>query len=274
MNNGINTTKKRICTIILPVYNSQRYLNRTISSVLQQTLEDFELLAIDDGSADGSVALLQRWAQKDSRVHVICNPVNQGVAAVRNQGIALAQGQYIAFLDSDDTWHSNKLEQQVALLEQTNCDFCCTAYAMITEDGRRMKNRMIAQQQILLPDLLKENYICCSSVLLRSAVAKQYLMDGSYAHEDYVYWLTLLQAGAKGCVLNKCLTGYRLAQTSRSANKLKAAQGRWQVYRRYLGYGVCKSGWYFVQYAVNGWKKYGRGVNGQHRKRDVKTAKE
>lgn len=117
MNNGINTTKKRICTVILPVYNSQRYLNRTISSVLQQTLEDFELLAIDDGSVDGSVALLQRWAQKDSRVHVICNPVNQGVAAVRNQGIALAQGQYIAFLDSDDTWHSNKLEQQVALLE-------------------------------------------------------------------------------------------------------------------------------------------------------------
>lgn len=104
MNNGINTTKKRICTVILPVYNSQRYLNRTISSVLQQTLEDFELLAIDDGSVDDSVALLQRWAQKDSRVHVICNPANQGVAAVRNQGIALAQGQYIAFLDSDDTW--------------------------------------------------------------------------------------------------------------------------------------------------------------------------
>lgn len=64
MNNGINTTKKRICTVILPVYNSQRYLNRTISSVLQQTLEDFELLAIDDGSVDDSVALLQRWGAK------------------------------------------------------------------------------------------------------------------------------------------------------------------------------------------------------------------
>ena len=92
--------------------------------------------------------------------------------------------------------------------------------------------------------------------MLRSQLAKQHAMNGSYDHEDYVYWLELLQAGAKGYVLNQCLTNYRLAQTSRSANKLNAARGRWQVYRQYLGYDVMRSGWYFVQYAVNGVKKY------------------
>ncbi len=245
-----------IVSVILPVYNSERYLNRSITSVLQQTMGDFELLAIDDCSTDGSVQLLQRWAQKDNRIQVICNEANMGVAAVRNKGIALARGKYIAFLDSDDTWHNAKLEQQISQLEQANCDFSCTAYVMVNDEGQRIKNRFIECQQILLEDLLKENYICCSSVLLRSQLAKQHTMDGSYAHEDYVYWLELLQAGARGCVLNQCLTSYRLAQTSRSANKLQAAQGRWQVYRRYLGYGVCKSSWYFVQYAVNGWKKY------------------
>lgn len=256
MDNGTTTTKQTTCTVILPVYNSERYLNRTITSVLQQTMDDFELLAIDDCSTDGSVQLLQRWAQKDRRIQLICNKTNQGVAAVRNQGLALAQGQYIAFLDSDDLWHSTKLEQQICHLVQAGCDFSCTAYMIVNDEGQRVKNRFIQQQQIILEDLLRENYICCSSVLLRSELAKQHRMNGSYAHEDYVYWLQLLQAGARGCVLNQCLTSYRLAQTSRSANKLKAAYGRWQVYRRYLGYGVCKSGWYFAQYAINGWKKY------------------
>lgn len=262
MDKRTNNNKKQICSVILPVYNSERYLNRTITSVLQQTMPHFELLAIDDGSTDHSAALLKRWAEKDERIQVICNPRNQGVAAARNQGIAAAQGLFIAFLDSDDTWNSNKLEQQIALMEQTNCDFCCTAYVMVDDEGKRLKNRMISAKEILLEDLLKENYICCSSVMLRHNLAKQHTMEGNYAHEDYVYWLKLLKASAKGCVLNQCLTNYRLAQTSRSANKAKAALGRWQIYRNYLGYGICKAGWYFVHYAINGWKKYGsEGVN-------------
>lgn len=248
--------ENKICSVILPVYNSERYLNRTVNSVIQQTMSDFELLAIDDCSTDGSVQLLERWREKDSRIAILCNTENQGVAAVRNRGIAAAQGKYIAFLDSDDTWQSVKLERQMQFMEQIGCDFCCTAYSMVDEEGKHIKNRMLPWQNIRLEDLLKENYICCSSVMLRSQLTKQHAMNGNYAHEDYVYWLELLQSGAQGGVLNQCLTNYRLAQTSRSANKLKAAQGRWQVYRNYLGYGVMRSGWYFAQYAVNGVRKY------------------
>ncbi len=243
-------------SIILPVYNSERFLNCTMTSVLQQTMTDFEVLAIDDCSTDGSLQLLQSWAEKDSRIQVVAGVQNQGVAAMRNRGISMAQGKYVAFLDSDDNWHSDKLEQQVCLLEQTNFDFCCTAYTMINEQGQYIKNRLVPLNEVILEDLLRENYICCSSVMLRSQIAKQHNMDGTYAHEDYVYWLELLQSGARGCVLNQCLTNYRLVRTGRSADKLKAAKGRWQVYRRYLGYGVFRSGWYFVQYAVNGVRKY------------------
>ena len=252
--------ENKICSVILPVYNSERYLNRTVNSVIQQTMSDFELLAIDDCSTDGSVQLLERWREKDNRITILCNTENQGVAAVRNQAIAAAQGKYIAFLDSDDTWQSMKLERQLQFMEQTGCDFCCTAYSMVDEEGKHIKNRMLPWQSIRLEDLLKENYICCSSVMLRSQLAKEHAMNGNYAHEDYVYWLELLQSGAQGGVLNQCLTNYRLAQTSRSANKLKAAQGRWQVYRKYLGYGVMRSGWYFAQYAVNGVRKYKKGI--------------
>ena len=125
------TQQNKICSVILPVYNSERYLNRTVNSVIQQTMSDFELLAIDDCSTDGSVQLLERWREKDNRITILCNTENQGVAAVRNQASAAAQGKYIAFLDSDDTWQSMKLERQLQFMEQNGCDFCCTAYSMV-----------------------------------------------------------------------------------------------------------------------------------------------
>lgn len=243
-------------SILLPVYNSERYVNRTITSVLQQSMADFELIIIDDGSTDNTQTLLQNWAMKDSRIQFIENDCNMGVAEVRNKGIALAQGDYVCFIDSDDTWHSDKLESQLAFMKQNHSDFSCTAYTMVNEEGKFIKNRMIPKQSIQLEDLLKENYICCSTVMLKTNIAKQYNMNGSYTHEDYVYWLELIQSGATGTVLNQILTHYRLAQTSRSANKGKAAQGRWQVYRTYMQFGIIKSGRYFVQYALNGIKKY------------------
>jgi len=243
-------------SIILPVYNSERYLKRTITSIQQQTFIDYEVIAIDDGSMDGSAKLLRDWAQNDVRVQVFLNAQNIGVAEVRNKGIAQAQGEYVCFIDSDDTWHSDKLERQLAFMKQNNADFSCTAYAMVDDEGKFIKNRMIDKQVITLEDLLKENYICCSTVMLKANIAKRHRMENACAHEDYVYWLDLLQSGAKGMVLNQVLTRYRLAQTSRSANKGKAAQGRWQIYRQYLNYGVIKSVRYFVQYALNGIKKY------------------
>ena len=243
-------------SIILPVYNGERYINRTITSILQQTMPNFELIVIDDCSTDKSLQHLQEWAQRDSRIQVVANTQNIGVADTRNKGITMAKGEYICFIDSDDTWHSDKLEHQLNFMKQSCCDFSCTAYAMVDDEGKFMKNRFINKQLIVLEDLLKENYICCSTVMLKAELTKQYSMNGSYAHEDYVYWLDLLQNGVNGMVLDETLVQYRVAQSGRSADKGKAAQGRWQIYRKHLHYGVVKSARYFMHYAINGIKKY------------------
>ena len=243
-------------SIILPVYNGERYINRTITSILQQTMPDFELIAIDDCSTDQSLQILQNWAQRDNRIQIAANEQNMGVADTRNKGITMAKGTYICFVDSDDTWYSDKLERQLNFMKQSCYDFSCTAYAMVDDEGKFMKNRFINKQQIVLEDLLKENYICCSTVMLKTELAKQYSMNSSYAHEDYVYWLDLLQNGANGMVLDETLVQYRVAQSGRSANKGKAAQGRWQIYRKHLHYGVVKSARFFMHYAKNGIKKY------------------
>lgn len=243
-------------SIILPVYNGERYINRTITSILQQTMTDFELIAIDDCSTDYSLQHLQEWAQRDNRIQVVANTQNLGVADTRNKGIALAKGEYICFIDSDDIWHSDKLAHQLEWMQRTDSDFSCTEYNMIDDNDAFIKHRTIHTQAIQYDDLLKENYITCSTVMIKASLAKQHRMNGAYVHEDYIYWLDLLKVGARGTVLQENLANYRLAQTGRSANKLKAAKGRWQIYRKYLRYNMVKTVWYFVHYAINGIKKY------------------
>lgn len=243
-------------SIILPVYNAERYINRTITSILQQTYTDFELIAIDDCSTDSSLQKLKEWETKDRRIKVLTNTHNLGVADTRNKGTATAKGMYICFIDSDDTWHSDKLAQQLEWMQRTGSDFSCTEYDMVDDEGRFIKHRSVYTQAIQYDDLLKENYIICSSVMIKTDLAKQHSMNGTYVHEDYIYWLDLLKTGARGTVLQENMTQYRLAQTGRSANKLNAAKGRWQIYRKYLKFNIVKTVWYFVHYAVNGVKKY------------------
>ena len=155
-------------SIILPIYNSERYLNRTITSILQQTMTDFELIAIDDSSTDHSLQHLQEWAQRDNRIQVVANTQNMGVADTRNKGIALAKGEYMCFIDSDDTWNSDKLAHQLEWMQRTDSDFSCTEYNMIDDKGAFIKHRTIHTQAIQYDDLLKENYITCSTVMIKA----------------------------------------------------------------------------------------------------------
>jgi glycosyltransferase involved in cell wall biosynthesis len=101
-------------SVIIPAYNAMTYLPATMESLLQQTFTDFEVLVIDDGSSDNTAAWVTQIRSR--RVQLISQP-NQGMCAARNQGIALAQGEYIAFLDADDLWHPTKLAKQVSCLD-------------------------------------------------------------------------------------------------------------------------------------------------------------
>lgn len=108
-------------SIIIPVYNASRYLNECIQSVVNQSYKDFECILIDDGSSDGSEIICDQWEHKDSRIKVIHQP-NQGVSKARNKGITEAQGEYIAFIDSDDWIDSNYLNTLLQPIEESNVD--------------------------------------------------------------------------------------------------------------------------------------------------------
>lgn len=115
-----------LVSVIMPCYNAQDYLEEAIVSVIGQTWTDWELLVIDDGSKDQSKAIAERWAKTDSRIRAISNPQNIGVSKTRNRGIDMASGEWIAFLDSDDVWESEKLTKQLKLAKKENSHFIFT----------------------------------------------------------------------------------------------------------------------------------------------------
>ena len=105
-------------SIITPAYNCEKYLEEAVESVLAQTMQDWEMLIIDDCSSDNTYDCMEKLAQRDKRIRIFRNIQNTGAAATRNYGIRQAKGQWIAFLDSDDLWRTDKLQKQRKLLKK------------------------------------------------------------------------------------------------------------------------------------------------------------
>ena len=130
-------------SVILPVYNTSKYLHACLSSLLNQTFHDFEIVAINDGSTDDSLSILQDFANKDSRIRII-DQKNQGIGAARNLGIQLANGTYIAFIDSDDTLELRMLECLYKKAVEESLDIVVCDYIEYEETSKK-------EEQIALP---------------------------------------------------------------------------------------------------------------------------
>ena len=246
-------------SIIIPAYNCAKYLEETVKSVLSQTYQDFEVLILNDCSTDCTAILIGQLAKADKRIRVLSNEKNIGVSQTRNKGIEAAQGEYIAFIDADDVWLSDKLERQMDCLKKQELDLCYTAYSFIDKNGASIRAPYHVMEKLSWYRLLRENIIGLSTVLLRSDAIGMVRMRGEYSHEDYVFWLELMQNGCKAGGVNTPLMRYRISKSNRSGNKRKAAHERWIIYRRFLKMGRFESFWWFVQYGVKGllkmWKR-------------------
>ena len=127
-----------IVSVILPVYNAKNYLSESINSILIQTFTDFELIVIDDGSTDGSTALLQEFAARDSRIRLVCRH-NKGLVETLNQALAIANGEFIARMDADDICEPDRFEKQVEFLNENPDVVCVGAQPMLIDgDGRKI----------------------------------------------------------------------------------------------------------------------------------------
>lgn len=134
-------------SIIVPVFNVEKYLNRCLESLINQTLKDIEIICINDGSTDNSSQVLEQYAQKDNRI-IIINQINSGQSIARNKGLDIAKGMYIGFVDSDDWIDKNYFEKLFEAIERTNSDFaCCSIKRMYPY--KQSKRLVITKEEII-----------------------------------------------------------------------------------------------------------------------------
>jgi glycosyltransferase involved in cell wall biosynthesis len=204
-------------SVVMPVYNAQAYLAESVTSVLDQTRSDFELILIDDGSTDGSPRLLEGFAARDPRVTLLRHAENLGQIRARNDGLAIAVGRYVATMDADDVCHRERLAQQVEFLESRPDLFLVGADAIeIDARGRTLGRRRCPPDPDRLAELLpRRNALIHASVMFRNDGRCRYREKMRLA-EDYDFYLRLLSQGARLASLPRPLLRYRMHADSLS----------------------------------------------------------
>ena len=246
--------EKEKVSIIVPMYNAEKFIGKTIESVLAQTYQNWEMLIMNDVSTDNSLAIVSLYAKKDERIKIVNTEKNVGVVKGRNFLIDLASGKYIAFLDADDYWHNEKLEKQIKFMKEKNASISCTEYTRVKENEEKI-NDVIIKEEISYNDMLKNNYLGCLTVVYNAEkLGKRYFKERD-KNEDYVLWLEIIKDTGKIYGLKENLAFYRVLDKSRSSNKIDAAKVRWRIYRDVEELSLFQAAYYFINYVIIALKK-------------------
>lgn len=244
---------KSLVSIIVPVYNIEKYITETIDCVRQQTCRDWELLLVEDGSTDNTVEVILSYMERvqDERIRLIRQPSNVGAARTRNRGLEEAQGRYIAYLDADDLWSPEKLEHQLAFMEEKQAAFAFTGYEFADEEGRGTGKVVRVPQTLTYKEALKNTTIFTTTVMFDTdKISKELLVMPVIKSEDTALWWKVLRNGYVAYGLDENLVKYRRAGKSLSSNKLEAVRRIWNLYRKAEGMGVFSSAYHFCFWAV------------------------
>lgn len=241
------TDMRTSVSIIMPAYNSQNTLDEAVKSVLNQTIDDWELLIIVDAATDLTEQMARSWAKKDARIKVFVNQRNQGVAKSRNVGLEQAKGDYLAFLDSDDRWLPGKLKQQLEFMEEMNVQVSYGAYRRFAD--HELLNVVNPPAQVSYRQLLMGNVIGNLTGMVSRELVKdlRFLPQG---HEDYIFWLQVVRRSKFAHLVpsDGPIAEYRVQKTSLSSNKTKNLLWQWRIYRGNIGLSFFYSCFYMGCY--------------------------
>ena len=252
------TLKKEmdLVSIIVPVYNAEKYLDTTIETVLNQTYSHWELILVNDCSIDGSRKIYEKF-KKDRRIKWINLKTNSGAAVARNKGIEFANGRYICFLDADDLWKKNKLEKQILFMKRLECAFSFTGYEFANEMGLPNGKKVYIPTKINYRQALKNTTIWTSTVMfdMNKLSKDDIYMPNVRRGQDTATWWKVLKITKYAYGLNNILSYYRRTNNSLSSNKIKALKRTWYLYRKVEHLGIIYSFYNFSFYCFNAVKR-------------------
>lgn len=238
-------------SIITASYNCATFLPKTVESVLSQTYSDWEMIIVDDCSSDRSAEIAKFFAQKDSRIRLIQLNENSGSAVARNKAIEVARGRYIAFLDSDDLWLPQKLEKQIAFMQNNGHAITYAGYERIDERGESLGQTVKPPLKITYNDMLKKSHIGCLTAVYDTKKLGKVMMPLIRKRQDYGLWLKILKRVDFAYCCNDVLAQYRVRKGSISSNKFDLPKFHWHLYREEENLSFIKSLYYVMYYIMN-----------------------
>ena len=243
-------------SVITPIYNAEKFLEKTLNSIFNQTYKEIEIVLVDDCSTDNSVNIINNFKKEHNEIVYFCQEKNLGAGAARNKALELATGQYVAFLDSDDLWVKEKVAKQIELMEKEKCPFSYTAIEMIDENDKLIKNKRNLKTKCNYKYLLHNTIIATSSVIIDRTVLGDFRMPLRRGGQDYATWLMLLRNGTVALGINEALVKYRVSSNSLSSNKFKSIKQVWEIQTQDEKINKFKACFNVLCFILNALKKY------------------
>ncbi len=241
---------EKLVSIITPTYNCGKFIARTIDSVQAQTYQSWEMIIVDDRSGDNTKEIVEEYMKKDSRIKYHLLDVNSGAAVARTTAMKLAQGSYMAFLDSDDMWMPDKLERQIRWMEENDYAFSCTAYEQIDEEdnflGKTIKTIKKTDYNRLLLDCPVGN----STVMYNVEKMGKFEVPNIRKRNDDALWLQMLKKEKYIWGMPDVLMKYRIRKNSISSNKFKVIKYHWILYREIEHLSVIRSAFHICYWCM------------------------
>ncbi|AGA80576.1 glycosyltransferase family 2 protein [Echinicola vietnamensis] len=241
-------------SIITPLFNGENFISETIESVISQTYTDWEMIIVDDGSQDKGPEIVKSFAKNDKRINFFRNEENCGPAISRNKAIEMANGRFIAFLDSDDRWTSQKLEKQISFMHNEDIPFSYTCYKMVNENGKYLGEK-IPPIKVDYKKMLESNYIGCLTAVYDSHKVGKVYMPNILKRQDYGLWLNLLKKVKYAYCINEVLAEYTIRSSSVSSNKIKLIRYNWELFRNVEKLSFTRSVYYLCKNILNKFRK-------------------
>ncbi len=222
-----------LVSIIVPVYNAEKFLDETINTVLDQTYTNWELILVNDCTTDKSLDIINKYAKKDKRIKIINQEENGGPAITRNTGIDIAKGKYICFIDADDKWDKDKIEKQIEFMKENDIAFSYHSYEFSNEKCEPSGKKVIAKKRMSYKHALKNNIISTITVMFDSSKIDKSLikMPNLKYVEDTATWFKILRNGYIAYGIPNIFSYYRRIPNSSSSNKLRTQKSLWNLYR-------------------------------------------
>lgn len=225
-----------LVSVIIPTFNSEKFILEAILSVQNQSYTNWEIILFDDCSTDATLSIVSELALQDKRIKYSKLSKNSGTGVARNSAMAVAKGKYIAFLDADDLWKPNKLELQINFMQSNILPFTFSFYDCIDEEGKSLNKRVEAPLNLSYRQLFFCNYIGNLTAIYDVNYFGKIPISSIRKRQDWMLWLTVLKKIKVAHTVTESLAYYRVRDNSLSTSKFDLIKYNFAVYRKFHGF--------------------------------------